>query len=435
MKLLVIGGGGREHAIAWKLAQSPQVETVFVAPGNAGTALEAKLQNIPITVLPELVTFAQQQQIELTVVGPEAPLVAGVVDMFQAAGLKIVGPTRYAAQLEGSKNFAKAFMLSYGIPTAASETFSDTAAAHRHIDRHSLPIVIKADGLAAGKGVIIAHTREEAHSAVDAMLIANKLGIAGAHILIEDFLEGEEASFIVLSDGENVIPLATSQDHKRLLDNDEGPNTGGMGACSPAPVITPALHDRIMQTVIMPVIHGMAEKSQPYVGFLYAGLMISPQDEIKVLEFNCRLGDPETQAIMLRLKSDLFILLNHATCGALDQVDIEWDQRVALCVVMAAHGYPDNPRKNDVIHGLENVIADQRNTDKFHIFHAGTAMNSESPAKIVTSGGRVLGVTALGEDIQQARSRAYMIAADIHFDGCQMRRDIGYKGMKEASGQ
>jgi len=430
MKLLVIGGGAREHAIAWKLAQSPQVETVFVAPGNAGTALEAKLQNIPITALPELVTFAQQQQIELTVVGPEAPLVAGVVDMFQAAGLKIVGPTRYAAQLEGSKNFAKAFMLKHGIPTAASEIFSDAAAAHRYIDRHSLPIVIKADGLAAGKGVIIAQTREEAHSAVDAMLIANKLGTAGSQILIEEYLAGEEASFIVLSDGENVIPLATSQDHKRLLDNDEGPNTGGMGAYSPAPIITPELHDKIMQTVIMPAIRGMAQQAQPYTGFLYAGLMISPQGDIKVLEFNCRLGDPETQVILLRLQTDLFTLFKHATHGTLNQVNAKWDSRTALCLVMAAHGYPDNPRKNDVIHGLENVTADQRTTDAFHVFHAGTTISSTNPEQILTAGGRVLSVAALGTDLQQARSHAYAIAKNIHFDGCQIRRDIGHRGLK-----
>ncbi|WP_292977790.1 phosphoribosylamine--glycine ligase [Nitrosomonas sp.] len=430
MKLLVIGGGAREHAIAWKLAQSPQVETVFVAPGNAGTALETKLQNIPITALPELVTFAQQQQIELTVVGPEAPLVAGVVDMFQAAGLKVVGPTRYAAQLEGSKNFAKTFMLKHGIPTAASKSFNDATAAHHYIDQHAIPVVIKADGLAAGKGVIIAQTREEAHSAVDAMLIANKLGAAGSQILIEEYLAGEEASFIALSDGENVIPLATSQDHKRLLDNDKGPNTGGMGAYSPAPIITPELHDKIMQTVIMPAIHGMAQQAQPYTGFLYAGLMISPQGDIKVLEFNCRLGDPETQVILLRLQTDLFTLFKHVTNGTLNQVNAKWDPRTALCLVMAAHGYPDHPRKNDVIHGLENVTADQRTTDAFHVFHAGTATNSTNPEQILTAGGRVLSVAALGTDLQQARSHAYAIAKNIHFDGCQIRQDIGHRGLK-----
>ncbi|HRO55291.1 MAG TPA: phosphoribosylamine--glycine ligase [Nitrosomonas europaea] len=431
MRLLVIGSGGREHAVAWKLSQSPLVEKIFVAPGNAGTALEAKLENVPMTSIPDLVTFARQEKIDLTVVGPEVPLTEGIVDTFQASGLRIFGPTRNGARLEGSKSFAKAFMLSHGIPTAACETFDDAAAAHRYIDQHSLPIVIKADGLAAGKGVVVAQTLSEAHAAVDAMLVDNRLGTAGAHILIEDYLEGEEASFIVLSDGKNVLPLATSQDHKRLRDNDEGPNTGGMGAYSPAPVITPELHDRIMQKVIMPVIQGMAQQSQPYVGFLYAGLMISPQGEVRVLEFNCRLGDPETQTIMLRLKSDLFILLEHAVNGTLDQASIEWDQRVALCVVMAAQGYPDNPRKNDIIHGLDSIMADQRTTDEFHIFHAGTARSSTDPTKIVTSGGRVLGVTALGKDIRQAQSRAYAIAADIHFDGCQMRRDIGHKGLSK----
>lgn len=429
MKLLVIGSGGREHAIAWKLAQSPVVEKIFVAPGNAGTALEAKLENVPMTSIPDLVTFARQEKIDLSVVGPEAPLTEGIVDTFQASGLRIFGPTRNGARLEGSKSFAKAFMLSHGIPTAACETFDDAAAAHHYIDQHSLPVVIKADGLAAGKGVVVAQTLAEAHTAVDAMLVDNKLGAAGTHILIEDYLEGEEASFIVLSDGKNVLSLATSQDHKRLQDNDEGPNTGGMGAYSPAPVITPELHDRIMQEVIIPVIQGMAQQSQPYVGFLYAGLMISPQDEIRVLEFNCRLGDPETQTIMLRLKSDLFILLEHAVNGTLDQASIEWDQRVALCVVMAAHGYPDSPRKNDVIHGLDAVMAAQSHSDEFHIFHAGTAISSADPPEILTSGGRVLGVTALGKDIQQAQSRAYAIAADIHFDDCQMRRDIGHKGL------
>lgn len=435
MRLLVIGSGGREHAIAWKLAQSPLVEKIFVAPGNAGTALEAKLENIAMTSIPDLVMFARQEKIDLTVVGPEVPLTDGIVDTFQASGLKIFGPTRDGARLEGSKSFAKAFMLSHGIPTAVCETFDDAAAAHRYIDQHSLPIVIKADGLAAGKGVVVAQTLAEAHAAVDAMLVDNRLGAAGAHILIEDYLEGEEASFIVLSDGKNVLPLATSQDHKRLRDNDEGPNTGGMGAYSPAPVITPELHDRIMQKVIMPVIRGMAQQSQPYIGFLYAGLMISPQGEIRVLEFNCRLGDPETQTIMLRLKSDLFILLDHAVNGTLDQASIEWDQRVALCVVMATQGYPDNPRKNDVIHGLDAVMAAQSHSGEFHIFHAGTAISSADSAEILTSGGRVLGVTALGEDIRQAQSRAYAIAADIHFDGCQMRRDIGSRGLVQGTGR
>lgn len=321
-------------------------------------------------------------------------------------------------------------MLKHGIPTAMSESFRDAAAAHRYIGQHDVPIVIKADGLAAGKGVIIAQTREEAHSAIDTMLVANKLGAAGSQILIEEYLAGEEASFIVLSDGENVIPLATSQDHKRLLDNDEGPNTGGMGAYSPAPVITPDLHDKIMQAIIMPAIRGMAQQAQPYTGFLYAGLMISPHGDIRVLEFNCRLGDPETQVILLRLKTDLFTLLNHAASGTLDQINAEWDTRAALCLVMAAHGYPDNPRKNDVIHGLESAMADQRNANEFHIFHAGTTTSSENREQILTAGGRVLSVAALGETIQQARSKAYAIVKNIHFDGCQMRRDIGYRGLK-----
>lgn len=430
MKLLVIGSGGREHALAWKLAQSPLVKKVFVAPGNAGTALEAKLENIPVTSISDLLVFARQEKIDLTVVGPEAPLTDGIVDTFQTAGLKIFGPTRNAARLEGSKSFAKAFMLSHSIPTAASETFSDAAAAHRYLDQHVLPVVIKADGLAAGKGVIVAQTLDEAHAAVDAMLIDNKLGAAGAHILIEEYLEGEEASFIVLSDGQNTVPLATSQDHKRLLDNDEGPNTGGMGAYSPAPVITPDLHEKIMREVIMPVIGGMAQQSQPYTGFLYAGLMISSQGDIRVLEFNCRLGDPETQVIMLRLKTDLFSLLDHAVNGTLDQVNVEWDPGVALCVVMAAQGYPDSPRKNDVIHGLDIIIENQDVDDRSHIFHAGTTASSENPEKILTAGGRVLGVTALGEDIRQARLRAYAIAESIHFDGCQMRQDIGHRGLE-----
>ena len=430
MKLLVIGNGGREHAIAWKLAQSSMVEKIFVAPGNAGTALEAKLENIPITSISDLVIFARQEKIDLTVVGPEVPLTDGIVDAFQASGLRIFGPTQNSAQLEGSKSFAKAFMLSHGIPTAVCKMFDDAAAAHRYIDQHPLPIVIKADGLAAGKGVVVAQTLDEAHAAVDAMLVDNKLGTAGTHILIEDFLEGEEASFIVLSDGRNVLPLATSQDHKRLRDNDEGPNTGGMGAYSPASVITPELHDRIMQEIIMPVIQGMAQQFQPYVGFLYAGLMISQQSEIRVLEFNCRLGDPETQVIMLRLQSDLFTLLDHAVNGTLDQANIEWDQQVALCVVMAAQGYPDNPRKSDVIYGLDSIMAAQHHSDEFHIFHAGTTMSNTDPAKVITSGGRVLSVAALGEDIRQAQSRAYTIAADIYFDGCQMRQDIGHKGLE-----
>lgn len=433
MKLLVVGSGGREHALAWKLANSPKVTKVYIAPGNAGTALEAKLENITITRIPDLVSFAQREMISLTVVGPEAPLTEGIVDAFQTAGLRIFGPTRFAAQLEGSKNFAKAFMLRHGISTAASESFTDAAAAHRYLDAHTLPIVIKADGLAAGKGVVIAQTQDEARATVDAMLVDNELGVAGTRILIEDYLVGEEASFIVLSDGKNVLPLATSQDHKRLLDNDEGPNTGGMGAYSPTPVITPTIHDKVMQQVILPVIRGMAQEGHPYTGFLYAGLMISPQGKINMLEFNCRLGDPETQVILLRLQSDLFELINHAVDGTLEQAQCQWDPRAALCVVMAAEGYPISPRKHDEIHGLAAVAAEQAEADDFHVFHAGTKANQDNPIKIETAGGRVLGITALGQDLQQARKRAYAIAEKIHFSGCQLRRDIGNKGLVQTS--
>lgn len=429
MKILVVGSGGREHALAWKLAQSPRTEKVFVAPGNAGTALEAGLENVSITSIPDLLAFAQQEKIGLTIVGPEVPLTEGIVDIFQTAGLKILGPTKKTAQLESSKVFSKAFMRSYGIPTAASECFSDAMAAHQYIDQHQLPVVIKADGLASGKGVIVAQTLREAHAAVDAMLVENKFGKAGANILIEDFLEGDEASFIVLSDGRNVIPLATSQDHKRLLDDDQGPNTGGMGAYSPAPIITPTLHAKIMREIIAPVISGMAREIQPYIGFLYAGLMITRQGEIKVLEFNCRLGDPETQAIMLRLKTDLVSLIENAVNGTLDQIEIEWDRRVALCLVMAAQGYPDNPRKNDVIHGLDAILANQNTVDEFHVFHAGTKLGSSDQKEILTAGGRVLGITTLGENIKLAQMRAYEIATNIHFDGSQIRRDIGCKGI------
>ncbi|MGG7054035.1 phosphoribosylamine--glycine ligase [Nitrosomonas sp. ANs5] len=429
MKLLVVGGGGREHAIAWKLAQSPRAEKIFVAPGNAGTALEPGLENVPITAIPDLIAFVQREKIELTVVGPEAPLTEGIVDAFQAAGLKIFGPSQAAAQLESSKAFAKTFMRAQGIPTAASECFHDAAMAREYIAQHSLPVVIKADGLAAGKGVVIAHTVNEAHAAVDAMLVEDRLGEAGASILIEDYLEGEEASFIVLSDGRNVLPLATSQDHKRLLDDDQGPNTGGMGAYSPAPIITPTLHAKVMREIIAPAINGMAQAGQPYIGFLYAGLMIARQGDIKVLEFNCRLGDPETQAIMLRLKTDLVGLIEHAVNGTLDQAEIEWDRRVALCVVMAAQGYPDKPSKHDVIHGLNAIMARQHATDEYHVFHAGTALGGQDQEEILTAGGRVLGVTALGENLKLAQQRAYEIAGNIRFKGCQMRKDIGSRGL------
>ncbi len=421
MNILVIGNGGREHALAWKLAQSPRVSKVFVAPGNAGTALEPGLTNVAITGIPELVKFARDEQVMLTVVGPEAPLSQGVVNAFVAEGLKIFGPSKAAAQLESSKDFAKAFMARHGIPTAAYATFSDAAAAHDYVKQQGAPIVIKADGLAAGKGVVVAMSEAEAHDAIDMMLADNKLGAAGARVVIEEFLEGEEASFIVMVDGNNILPLATSQDHKRLLDADQGPNTGGMGAYSPAPVVTPEIHAKAMREIIRPTVQGMAKDGIPYTGFLYAGLMIDKNGNPKTLEFNCRMGDPETQPIMLRLKSDLVDLVEHAVNGTLDQVEVQWDRRVALGVVLAAANYPDVPRKGDVITGLPQDLQDA------HVFHAGTALEDGKP---VTSGGRVLCVTALGESVKHAQARAYEVASGIHFDGCQMRRDIGYRAIQ-----
>jgi phosphoribosylamine--glycine ligase len=426
MKLLVIGSGGREHAMAWKLRQSPRVFKVFVAPGNAGVAMENSLENLPITDIPGLVGFAKKEGIAYTLVGPEGPLAAGIVDAFRAAGLKIFGPTKMAAQLEASKDFSKAFMLRHGIPTAAYAAFSDPFEAHHYIDQVGAPIVIKADGLAAGKGVVVAMTMADAHDAVDAMLVANKMGDAGARVVIEEFLEGEEASFIVMADGQNVLPLATSQDHKRLQDGDQGPNTGGMGAYSPAPVITPALHARIMREVIQPVMKGMAQEGESYTGFLYAGLMISKDGSIKVLEFNCRMGDPETEPIMLRLKSDLLTLLEHAVNGTLNQVEVEWDRRVALGVVMAAHGYPVTPRQGDVIKGLPRNDHSLAVVEDFYVFHAATQLGGKDGKEIVTAGGRVLCVTALGDSVKIAHRRAYEIAGQIHFEGCQMRCDIGH---------
>ncbi len=420
MKILVIGSGGREHALAWRLAQSPKVQKVFVAPGNAGTALEDGLENVAVEGVDNLLAFAQREQVHLTVVGPEAPLAAGVVDAFRAAGLKIFGPTQASARLESSKDFAKAFMVRHNIPTAFYQTFSDIAAAHAYIDQQGAPIVIKADGLAAGKGVVVAMSLDEAHQAVDMMLSDNKLGDAGARVVIEEFLTGEEASFIVMADGKHVLAMATSQDHKRLKDADQGPNTGGMGAYSPAPVVTPTIHARVLREVIQPVMHGMEQEGQLYTGFLYAGLMISPDGSLKVLEFNCRMGDPETQPIMLRLKSDLLTLVEHAVNGTLDQVDVEWDRRTALGVVMAAANYPDTPRKGDAIHGLPKA------SDDAHVFHAGTALKD---GEVVTSGGRVLCVTALGDSVKMAQRRAYQVADEIQFDGCQMRRDIGYRAI------
>jgi phosphoribosylamine--glycine ligase len=417
MDILVIGGGGREHALAWRLADSPRVSRVYVAPGNAGTRGEDGLFNVGLSKTAGLIDFAKRESISMTVVGPEAPLCEGIVNAFRAEGLRIFGPEKAAAQLESSKDFAKNFMARHGIPTAAYRTFDDPAPAHDYIRAHGAPIVIKADGLAAGKGVVVAQTEEQAHAAVDMMLVDNGMGAAGGRVVIEEFLEGEEASFIVMVDGKHVLPLASSQDHKRLLDGDSGPNTGGMGAYSPAPILTPSLHARAMREIIQPVVKGMAQAGTPYTGFLYAGLMISPDGVPKVLEFNCRMGDPEAQPIMLRLKSDLYSLLDHAIKGTLDQVESEWDRRVALGVVMATAGYPADPRKGDEITGLPV------NSDDSHVFHAGTTRKGD---KIVTSSGRVLCVTALGDTIRVAQRRAYEIAEKIHFDGRQMRRDIGF---------
>jgi phosphoribosylamine--glycine ligase len=457
MKLLVIGSGGREHALAWRLAQGAKVQKVYVAPGNAGTALEDGVENVALTAIPDLIEFAQREDIYLTVVGPEAPLAAGIVDAFRAAGLKIFGPTKAAAQLESSKDFAKRFMVRHNIPTAFFETFSDKGAARAFVEKHGTPIVIKADGLAAGKGVVVAMSKDEAFAAIDMMLSDNKLGDAcpdettshstrlsaeellaghpkddsqvagyepgrraGARVVVEEFLAGEEASFIVMVDGKHVLPLATSQDHKRLLDGDYGPNTGGMGAYSPAPVVTPEIHARVLREVIQPVVRGMEQEGHTYTGFLYAGLMIDPQGGIKVLEFNCRMGDPETQPIMMRLKSNLLTLVEHAVNGTLNKIETEWDRRTALGVVMAAANYPDAPRKGDVITGLPKKLEDA------HVFHAGTTMQD---GKVVTNGGRVLCVTALGDMVKMAQKRAYEIADGIHFDGCQMRHDIGYRAI------
>jgi len=434
MKVLVIGSGGREHAIAWKLLQSSRVQTVYVAPGNGGTALDGRLHNLPLTDFNELAEFAVSEKIALTVVGPEGPLAAGIVDFFRARGLRIFGPTKAAAQLESSKAHAKAFMARHQIPTASYAAFTDAAAAHEHVESHGAPIVIKADGLAAGKGVVVATTLAQAHEAIDWMLgtdgAANKLGVqhnAGAdgqaqpRVVIEAFLEGEEASFIVLCDGKNVVSLATSQDHKRLLDGDEGPNTGGMGAYSPAPVVTPNVHAKAMQEIILPTIQGMAKEGLPFTGFLYAGLMIDAHGQPRTVEFNCRLGDPETQPILMRLKSDLFDVLMHATDGTLDEVELLWDRRVALGVVVAAAGYPLTPRKGDAIDALPAEAADAM------VFHAGTELRD---GHLLTSGGRVLCVTVLADSVKQAQPRAYELLESIHFDGMQYRSDIGHRAVK-----
>lgn len=421
MKILVIGSGGREHALAWKVAQNKEVSRVYVAPGNAGTALNPDMVNVPITSVADLVKFAQDEKIHLTIVGPEAPLSQGVVDAFRAADLKIFGPTQAAAQLESSKDYAKAFMLRHNIPTAAYATFTDAKLAHDYVTQQGAPIVIKADGLAAGKGVVVAMHQDEAHAAIDAMLADNKLGAAGARVVIEEFLTGEEASFMVMVDGKNILALATSQDHKRLLDADLGPNTGGMGAYSPAPIVTPEMHAKVMREIIKPTVEGMAKDGIPYTGFLYAGLMIGEDGSVKTLEFNCRMGDPETQPIMMRLKSDLVSLMQHAVDGTLDLAKTDWDRRFALGVVMASANYPDTPRLGDEITGLPKQLTDA------HVFHAGTAMKD---GKVVTSGGRVLCVTALGETVKFAQQQAYKVAAEINFDGAQYRTDIGYRAIK-----
>lgn len=421
MKVMVVGSGGREHALAWKLARSPKVQVVYVAPGNGGTALDKRLQNLPITDPEVLAAFAEREGIHFTVVGPEAPLAAGIVDLFRAKGLRIFGPTKAAAQLESSKDFAKAFMHRHGIPTAKYQTFSDAAQAHAYIDQEGAPIVIKADGLAAGKGVVVAMTAEEAHNAIDMMLADNRLGDAGARVVIEEFLAGEEASFIVVCDGKNVVALATSQDHKRLLDGDAGPNTGGMGAYSPAPVVTPTLHARALREIILPTIRGMEKDGIPYTGFLYAGLMIDAEGNPKTLEFNCRMGDPETQPIMARMKTDLYDVLDRAIDGKLDGMELDWDRRTALGVVMAAHNYPDTPRKGDVITGIP------KETEDSVTFHAGTTLQD---GELVTSGGRVLCVVGLADTVKAAQRAAYNVVDQIQFDGAQYRTDIGYRAIR-----
>ncbi|EDT03448.1 phosphoribosylamine--glycine ligase [Burkholderia ambifaria] len=425
MKLLVVGSGGREHALAWKLAQSPRVQMVYVAPGNGGTAQDERLKNVDITSLDALADFAESEGVAFTLVGPEAPLAAGIVNLFRARGLKVFGPTREAAQLESSKDFAKAFMKRHGIPTADYETFSDAAAAHAYIDAKGAPIVVKADGLAAGKGVVVAMTLEEAHAAVDMMLSGNKLGDAGARVVIEEFLDGEEASFIVMVDGKHALALASSQDHKRLLDEDRGPNTGGMGAYSPAPIVTPQMHARVMREIIMPTVRGMEKDGIRFTGFLYAGLMIDKEGNPRTLEFNCRMGDPETQPIMARLKSDFSKVVEQAIAGTLDSVELDWDRRTALGVVLAAHGYPDAPRKGDRINGIPAETA------QAVTFHAGTTLAEGD--KLVTSGGRVLCVVGLADSVREAQQHAYDTINQINFEGMQYRRDIGFRALNRKS--
>jgi phosphoribosylamine--glycine ligase len=424
MKVLIVGSGGREHALAWKVRQSPLVETVYVAPGNAGTALEGGVENVAIAVdnIEGLLQFAQVQTVDLTIVGPEIPLVLGIVDRFTAAGLKCFGPTAKAAQLEGSKSFCKDFMKRHAIPTASYQTFTDLAEAQNYIRTHGAPIVVKADGLAAGKGVIVAQTEQQALDAVHDMLSGNVFGDAGCKVVIEEFLAGEEASFIVIADGKHALPMATSQDHKARDNGDQGPNTGGMGAYSPAPVVTPEVHQRVMQEVILPTLKGMAEDGLPYTGFLYAGLMIAADGSVKVLEYNCRFGDPETQPIMMRLQSDLVELCQAALAGELERIDTAWDECAALGVVMAAGGYPDAYRKGDIIDGLPAADSQTRK-----VFHAGT---QQVGGDIVTAGGRVLCACALGKTIAEAQQEAYNIVQAIHWDGVYFRTDIGFKAVK-----
>ncbi|EHQ2335736.1 phosphoribosylamine--glycine ligase [Vibrio cholerae] len=423
MQVLIIGSGGREHALAWKVAQNPQVDTIYVAPGNAGTALEHKVQNvnIGITDIPALVAFAQDKAIKLTIVGPEAPLVIGVVDAFRAAGLPIFGPTQGAAQLEGSKAFTKDFLARHNIPTASYANFTEIEPALAYVREKGAPIVVKADGLAAGKGVIVAMTLQEAEDAIQDMLAGNAFGSAGSRVVVEEFLDGEEASFIVMVDGENVLPMATSQDHKRVGDADTGPNTGGMGAYSPAPVVTQDVHDRVMREVIYPTVRGMAAEGNTYTGFLYAGLMIDSTGAPKVIEYNCRFGDPETQPIMMRLQSDLVELCQAAIAGKLDQVESKWDPRASIGVVLAAGGYPGDYAKGEVISGLPTQeSAGQK------VFHAGTETQGD---QVVTNGGRVLCATALGNTVLEAQQRAYQLADQIHWNGMFCRRDIGYRAI------
>jgi phosphoribosylamine--glycine ligase len=425
MKVLVVGGGGREHAMAWCIAKSARIQKVYVMPGNGGTARDPRLENVAIDPARDpqaAADFVKTNDIALTVVGPEAPLAAGIVDVFQKENLAIFGPVTAAARLESSKDFAKRFMQEHGIPTAEFETFSDAQKAHDYVNTKGAPIVIKADGLAAGKGVLVAMSKEEAHDAIDMMLLDNKFGDAGARVVIEEFLEGEEASFIVMCDGQSALAMATSQDHKRLLDHDQGPNTGGMGAYSPAPVITPQIHARVMREVIAPVLKGMAAQGTPYTGFLYAGLMINPDGEIKVLEFNCRMGDPETQPILMRLKTDFTVLLEAAIEKKLAQTDAEWDSRTALGVVIAAPGYPDSPELGGEIRKLPT------DTPECVIFHAGTTLQDSNRLK--TSGGRVLCVTALGGTPKLAQLRAYEAVEHVNFEGLQYRRDIGHRAIR-----